>query len=165
MPTPDAKDMDDPQIPELGRDDSGIIDSTRRDFFMKLAGKKNFFGKPYMTVNSMALKMLLAARDGEVDGEEVNTIFDSVKTIYDVILVATTLIFSMMLNFCFADGRITPDPWLSGGAGRALQQAFVILSAITSMLFLSTMLVITQTYFQMLLLVTTNDKVAASDRS
>ena len=107
----------------------------------------------------MALKILLAARDGEIDGDEINAILDSVKAIYDIVLIMCALLFSMLLPFCFSDGAITPDPWLSAGAANVLQKMFVVSAAVTTVLFLSPMCVVSFNYFNLLLIVTTSDKV------
>ena len=79
---------------------------------------------------TMGLKLLVAARDGVIDNREIDAILDNLNAVYDVVLVASTLLFAGLFGFFFSSPP-TPDEWLSEDLVDKLQWAFLVLNGIS----------------------------------
>ena len=105
----------------------------------------------------MGLKLLVAARDGVIDNREIDAILDNLNAVYDVVLVASTLLFAGLFGFFFSSPP-TPDEWLSEDLVDKLQWAFLVLNGIAAGLFLAAMAACMTLKMHMSYTVTTEDK-------
>lgn len=157
-PTPTTKEGMDGSPPPLSKRDSKGVDHRLRKELLAMASKQNKLGMAKVTEVSIALKLLHAGADGEINEKEIDAILGGLRSLYDMILLFCTLLFSGLFGFII-NGVADADPWLPDNAVNMLEWMFVVCVSLTTVLFLSPMCVCTLLYFYSLQLVTVPDKV------
>jgi len=135
------------------------VGTSEYEAIMALANKKNPLGFTSPSKLSVALHLLHAGKDGEIDADEINYITEGLKQLWDVVLLVATLIFSLVLPFCFTDGVLEADGLWSARTVSVLQTVFTISIFCCAAFFLVILCICSTLYFNMLLQVTTADKV------